>query len=151
MRNGKKTTHPYEILNLALILINFECLYPARWRKVEWVWGAKLLYRPPTKSTSSFKPLISPDQPEMVKSLWRVIQNLIRVQWLKVFWCNSCFEIRQPIHTLETHFDGSLAKMGSLSSIAFNKRRHDFSKFNFHKVNITHQLGGANLELGGPL
>ena len=72
--------HSYQILNLPLILSNFECLYLARWFKVGWVWGAKLLYRPPTKSTSSFKPLISPDQPEMVKSLWRVIQILINVR-----------------------------------------------------------------------
>ena len=77
---------PLSDLNLPLILSNFECLYLARWGKVGWVWGAKLLYRPPTKSTSSFKPLISPDQPEMVKSLWRVIQNLIRVWYLQLLW-----------------------------------------------------------------
>ena len=52
--------HSKQILNLPLILSNFEGLYLARWCMVVRGWGANLLNRPPTKSTSIFMPLISP-------------------------------------------------------------------------------------------
>ena len=52
--------HSQQILNMPLILSNFEGLYLARWCMVVRGWGANLLNRPPTKSTSIFMPLISP-------------------------------------------------------------------------------------------
>jgi len=78
--------HAYQILNLPLILSNFEGgLYLARWCVVVQGWGAKLLYRHPTKSTSNssiLKQLISPTSEMWGHHVWQVIQILIKVAGL---------------------------------------------------------------------